>query len=150
MYKLLKLLGALAVVISSTQYAAADTLIQEDFVFSYNTTSNFTLSQLSYSYSGGPNLLNIAPYTFPGGGIVLAGKSQISEIITVDTSKGPYSADYSVTGFTGTGTFGVAVSPVPLPASFPLFVMALLGLGLFGYHTTRTNQTTGTNALIAV
>jgi hypothetical protein len=149
MYKLLKLLGALAVVISSTHYASADTLIQEDFVFSYNTNASFTLSELSYSTAGGPNLLNIAPYTFPGGGTVLPGKGQLSEFITVDTSKS-YGTDYSVSNFSGTGTFGVTVSPVPLPASFPLFVMALLGLGLFGYHTTRTNQATRTNALIAV
>jgi hypothetical protein len=139
MYKLLKLLGALAVVISSTHFAAADTLINEDFVFSYNTNGTFNLSELSYSTGGGPNLLNIAPYTYPGGGTILPGKGAISENITVDTSKS-YTSDYSVTGFTGnTSSFSVTVSPVPLPASFPLFVMALLGLGLFGYRTTRSD-----------
>jgi hypothetical protein len=140
MCKLLKLLGVLAVVISSTHYASADTLIQEDFVFSYNTNGSFTLSDLSYSTAGGPNLLNIPTYTYPGGGTILPGKGQLSEIITVDTSD-KYTSNYSVTSFTGTSSsFGVSVSPVPLPASFPLFVMALLGLGLFGYQTTRTNS----------
>jgi hypothetical protein len=148
MYKLLKLLGALAVVISSTHYVSASTLVQEDFVFSYNTNGSFTLSNLFYSTGGGPNLLSFPFYSTPGGGFVAAGSGQLSEIITVDTTKS-YTSSYSVTNFTGTSSsFGVSVSAVPLPASFPLFAIALLSLGLFGYHTTRTNGTL-TNGRIA-
>jgi len=31
----------------------------------------------------------------------------------------------------------VSVSPVPLPASFPLFAMAIIGLGMIGYYKAR-------------
>jgi hypothetical protein len=140
MYKLLKILGVLAVVTSSINYASATTL-QEDFVFSYNTNGSFTLSGLSYSSPPGGNLLTgLAPYTSAGGGPIAAGSGSLSEIISVDTSRS-YVSNYSVTGFTGNvSSFRLSVSPVPLPAGFPLFVMALLGLGLFGYHTARTNR----------
>jgi hypothetical protein len=141
MYKLLKLLGILAVVASSMGHASATTLL-EDFVFSYSTNSSFTLANLSYSSSSppGPNLLTgLAPYTTFGGSIA-AGSGSLSEIISVDTTKS-YVSNYSVSNFTGdTSRFSITVSAVPLPASFPLFVMALLGLGLIGYHTARTNH----------
>jgi hypothetical protein len=141
MYKLLKLLGVLAVVASSMGHASATTLL-EDFVFSYSTNGSFTLANLSYSSSSppGPNLLTgLAPYTTFGGSII-AGSGSLSEIISVDTTKS-YVSNYSISNFTGNvSSFSISVSPVPLPASFPLFVMALLGLGLIGYHTARTTH----------
>jgi hypothetical protein len=140
MHKLLKVLGALAVLATSTNFASASTL-QEDFIFFYDTNGSFTLSNLSYSSPPGGNLLtSLAPYTSSGGGIIGPGAGSLSQIISVDTTSS-YVSNYSVTNFTGnTSSFSVSVSPVPLPAGFPLFVMALLGLGLVGYHSSRTDR----------
>jgi hypothetical protein len=140
MYKLLKLLGVLAVVTSSINYASASTL-EEDFVFSYSTNGSFTLSNLSYaSTPGGTNLLtSLSPYTSPIGGS-LSGTGTLSEFISVDTTKS-YVSNYSVANATGQfQSFSVSVSPVPLPAGFPLFAMALICLGLIGYRTARTTS----------
>jgi hypothetical protein len=35
---------------------------------------------------------------------------------------------------------GAALSPVPLPAGFPLFAMGLIALGAFGYHSLRSRK----------
>jgi len=141
MYKLLRFLSVVGLLASSMGQAFASTL-EEDFVFSYSTNGSFTLSNLSYSSTSppGPNLLTgLAPYTTFGGPIS-AGSGSLSEIISVDTTQ-TYVSNYSVSNFTGSvSSFSVSVSPVPLPASFPLFVMALLCLGLIGYYTARTND----------
>jgi hypothetical protein len=140
MYKFLKLLGMLAVLTSSTGYASAAT-IQEDFIFSYSSNGSFNLTSLSYS-TGGVNQLTSSPYTssIAGPGNLLSGSGKLSEIISVDTTKS-YTSGYSILNATGNiQSFGVTVSPVPLPASFPLFVTALLALGLVGYRSTRTNS----------
>jgi hypothetical protein len=140
MTKLLKLLGVLAVVTSSIGYASAAT-VQEDFVFSYSSNGSFTLSDLTYASTSTPNtnLLTLFPYTTATGG-GLSGSGKLSEVISVDTGTS-YFSNYAITNATGnTQSFSISVSPVPLPAGFPLFVMALLGLGLFGYHTARSAQ----------
>jgi hypothetical protein len=138
MSKLLKLLGVLAVMTSSIGYASAAT-VQEDFVFNYSSSGSFTLSDLTYASTSTPNtnLPTLFPYTTATGG-ALSGSGKLSEVISVDTGQN-YFSNYSVTNSMGnTQSFSVSVSAVPLPAGFPLFVMALLGLGLFGYQTARS------------
>ena len=140
MFKLLKVLGVLAAVTSSSGYASASS-ITEDFVFSYSSTSPFTLSNLSYSSSSPPsgNLLLTSPtlgaFTSSTGGS-LSGSGQLSQIITVNSGQS-YSSNFTVSGTPGTITTSVSVSPVPLPASFPLFAMAIIGLGMIGYYKAR-------------
>ena len=141
MYKSLKILGVLVVVASATGHANASTL-QEDFVFSWSTNGSFNLSNLSYSSTSSGNLLSpgLSPYTTSVGGTLPSGSGHLSEIISVDTTQS-YTTNYSVSNFTGNlSSFAVSVSPVPLPAGFPLFALALLSLGLLGCHSMRTNS----------
>jgi hypothetical protein len=141
MYKLVKLLGVLVVLASSMGHASAATLI-ENFIFSYSTNGSFTLSNLSYTSTSAPgvNLLTVlSPYTTLVGGS-LSGTGKLSQYIAVDTTQN-YLSNYNVSNATGNAqSFSIAVSPVPLPAGFPLFAMALICLGVIGYHTARTNS----------
>jgi hypothetical protein len=60
----------------------------------------------------------------------------MSEIITAPA--GSYTFAFN----TGSDSLHLSVSAVPLPASFPLFALALVGLGMFGYHTARRSGRT--------
>jgi hypothetical protein len=151
MPKFIKLLGILAIVVSSITSAAAATFSAglfpgtggtEDFVFSYTSTNSFTLSDLSLSGPGTGNLLagTLLPFTTAMGGSL--GGSPVSGTLSevVPTTAGmSYTASYSINALPS-GDISVSVSPVPLPASFPLFAMALIGLMVVGYRTARTNQ----------
>lgn len=141
MLKLLKLLGVLAVVTSSTGHASASS-ITENFIFSYSTNGSFKLSNLSYSSTSNPSvnlLTSLSPFTSSAGG-TLSGSGKLSETISVSSTQS-YTSNYSITGSSATSsTFGVSVSPVPLPASFPLFAMAIIGLGVIGYYKVRPNS----------
>jgi hypothetical protein len=148
MSKFIKLLGILAVLVSPIGSAAATTIVSqkffgtggsEDFVFSYSTTTPFTLSNLSFVPlpSGGSLLAGtLLPFTTSTGGS-LNGTGSLSQMITT-TLGTSYRASFAINSLP-TGSFGVSVSPVPLPASFPLFAVALLVLGLIGYRATRAN-----------
>ncbi|WP_156163391.1 hypothetical protein [Bradyrhizobium sp. LTSP857] len=136
MNKLAKYLGVVSLVFSFVGPASAASLQEYLFTFSYNTNGSFTLSNLSYSYSGGSNTLS-GIYTTSGGGVIGAGSGSISQLVSVDTSKS-YASNYSVSHFTGTtSSFGLSVSAVPLPAGLPLFALAIFALGLVGYRTAR-------------
>jgi hypothetical protein len=151
MSKFIKLLGILAIVVSSVTSAAAATFSAglfpgtggtEDFVFSYTSTTPFTLSDLSLLNTSNVNLLagTLLPFTTPAGGNL--GGSPVSGTLSemVPTTAGvSYTASYSINALPS-GNITVSVSPVPLPASFPLFAMALIGLMVMGYRTARTNQ----------
>jgi hypothetical protein len=152
MYKLLKLLGVLTVISSSVGQASAlsistspifATQTDEEFIFAWTGSSTFNLASLSFAPSSSlsTNLLTtLSPYTTTVGGN-LSGSSQLTEILSL-TPGTPYTASYSITGSIP-NTINVTlvpVSAVPLPASLPLFAMALLfGLGLLGYNRARTN-----------
>ena len=160
MYKLLKLLTLLIVVAAPINHASASSITEDLSVFFF-TTSSFTLSNLSFkSPSSGNFLSGFSGGTFgPGSGTVF------SEIVTLDTTQ---TYTFSFTGSTSGGSFngssslvpdgshqsifagsilsgslyaaGASVSPVPLPAGFPLFALALIALGMLGYHTSRTSR----------
>jgi hypothetical protein len=154
MYKFLKVLGALAVVISSVGQASAFsssvfpvalTGTPEDVMLSFtNPTSvpTFNLNSLSLELGSsapfGPNVLlgftgPLTPFTSSFGG-TLTGSGTLSEIITAPAG------NYTFSFNTGAESIHFSVSPVPLPASFPLFLMALIALGFFGYQKSRTNS----------
>jgi hypothetical protein len=156
MYKFLKVLGVLAAVISSIGQASAFsssvfpvtlTGTPEEVLLSYTSTGTFNLNSLSLELGStpplGPNVLlgivggSLTPFT-SSGGASLTGSGSLSEIITAPA--GSYTFAYT----TGSDSLRLTVSAVPLPASFPLFALALIGLGMFGYHTARTSVRTST------
>jgi len=148
MYRVVRLLGLLALVISSIGQASAVSIqispvtatgSLSDFTFSYSTapSSPFTLADLSLSAPSGPNLLGgtLATYTTPTGGN-LSGTGTLSEIIST-TPGTQYTVSFDLAGGSLHSSVGAALSPVPLPASFPLFVMALIGLAMAGFYSAR-------------
>jgi hypothetical protein len=154
MYKLLKVLGVLAAVVSSVGQASAFsssvfpvtlTGNPEDVMISYTSTTTFNLNSLSLELGSsapfGPNVLlgivggSLTPFTSSTGANI-TGSGTLSEIITAPA--GSYTFAFN----TGSDSLHLTVSAVPLPASFPLFALALLGLGMFGYHTARKSGRT--------
>jgi hypothetical protein len=141
-----KLLGVAALVVSSVGQAYAFSISNfpvtatgavSDFAFTYSTGTPFTLSGLSlFLPPSGGNLLGgtLATYTTPTGGS-LSGSNTLNEVIST-TPGAQYELSYNITGSLPNSTFA-SLSAVPLPASFPLFVMALIGLGLVGYRSSR-------------
>jgi hypothetical protein len=155
MHKFLKALGVLAAVIlsvgqasafSSSIFPVALTGTPEDVVLSFtNPTSvpTFNLNSLSLALGSsapfGANVLlgvpggSLTPFTSSSGG-TLTGSGTLSEIITAPAG------NYTFSFNTGAESIHFSVSPVPLPAAFPLFLMALIGLGFFGYQRSRMNN----------
>ena len=137
MNKLVKLLGVLAVVGLASGTASAATVL-ENFTFSWNTNGPWNLSSLSYASPSSGNLLS-GPFTTGPGVNLPSGPGSFSQVISVDTTQS-YTTHY-VSSLTGTSfSSNISVSAVPLPASFPLFAMALLALGVIGYRTSRNNR----------
>jgi hypothetical protein len=147
-----KLLGVLAVAISSIGQASAFsssffpvtlTGTPEDIMLSYSSTVDFNLNSVSLALGSPPGPTNVLagvpgallPFTTAAGQTITNGSGTLSEIFTAPA--GNYTFSYN-TG--ANGSINVSISPVPLPASFPLFAMALIGLSLIGYHTARTNR----------
>lgn len=140
MFKSLKMLAlAFGLLLPAVGGASAATLVEEQFTFSYSSTSPFTLSSLSYASATSGNLLTtLSPFTtFQGGS--LNGTGSLTQNILVDPAQ-TYFANYSVSGQSSTVTTGFTVAPVPLPASFPLFALALVCLGLYGYKSSHSNR----------
>jgi hypothetical protein len=152
MYKLLKVLGVLGAVVSSVGQASAFSSSvfpvalsgsPEDVTISFTTSNTFNLNSLSLELGSsapfGPNVLAnggaLTPFTSSTGSNI-TGSGSLSEIITAPA--GSYTFAFN----TGSDSLHLSVSAVPLPASFPLFALALVGLGMFGYHTARKSGRT--------
>jgi hypothetical protein len=154
MYKFLKVLGVLAAVFSSVGQASAFsssvfpvtlTGTPEEVLLTYTSTGTFNLNSLSLALGGsapfGPNVLlgivggSLTPFT-SSTGADLTGSGTLSEIITAPAG------NYTFAFTTGSDSLHLTVSAVPLPASFPLFALALIGLGAFGYHSARKSGRT--------
>ena len=159
MFKLLSFLGALALMMLPTGQASASSLTEELSIF-YTSPGPFTINNLFFGI--GTNLINLAnrnPGPVTGGTNV----SLFSQSVTVDTSQkytfsfgGTFAGSANDITITGTsqsfGAFqspsgkfsiylvGGNLSPVPLPASFPLFALALVCLAGFAYHTARAKR----------
>jgi len=112
MYKLLKFLGVAAVLVSSIGQASAFS----STVYPVTLTGSVETFLLSYS--------STSAFSITGPSLELG-------------NPGNYTFSFTTNA---TNFVSLSVSPVPLPASLPLFAMALFGLGLIGYHAARTNR----------
>jgi hypothetical protein len=150
MYQLLRILGVLAAVVfsvgqasaySSSVFPVSLTGGLEDVTISYSSNLAFTLADLSLAgpSPGSTNVLAVPgtlfPYTTIGGQTIAAGSGALSEIISAPKGNYTFSYDTNASNFVN-----LSVSAVPLPASLPLFAMALIGLSMLGYRASRTNS----------
>jgi len=159
MYKTLRLLGILVLAALPVGHASAAS-ITEDLVISYSSPTNFSFSSLSFASPTSGNLLSgvsLGPYS-------LGSQTIFSGDVTLDTTQ-TYTFAFNTGTFSGTAnlapssstpsfalintsgggslfqaTASVSPLPTPLPASLPLFAMALFGLGMIGYCAARANN----------
>jgi hypothetical protein len=148
--------------IASLGQASASTVMEEISVF-YNVNPSIpslNIANLSFSAGGSSNLFSgLGPFTTGVGQTVAGSGTLFTQTFSLDTSLtytfsvgGTFSGSVLVTPPTGGSlTFGVFngaslatlsnvganVSPVPLPASLPLFALALISLVAFGYNSRR-------------
>jgi hypothetical protein len=152
MHKMLKVLGVLAIGLSSIGQASAFssnifpvslTGSPEEVIISFSSTIDFNLNSVSLALGSPPDPTNVLagipgallPFTTALGATITHGSGTLSEIITAPAGNYTFSFDT-----TANGSLNLSISPVPLPASFPLFAMALLGLGMLGYRAARTKS----------
>jgi hypothetical protein len=149
MFKLLKIVGVLALLVSTVEHASALTFTDytatsttETYSVMNTGSASITLSQLVFQLFGTTTNLfsNAGPVT------ILAGTT-FSETVGGLTVGASYQAGFSSDANPLSVTVGL--SPVPLPAGFSLFVMALVGLGAFGYYGSRRNATAKADAFAA-
>jgi hypothetical protein len=154
MTRLLGLLGAFVLFVGSLGQANA-TSISEEIVLTYSSSGPFSISSLSFG-AGGDVIIPSFSFSSPsaGSGTLLTevASLQSGTVYTLNFSAslplGPglrvlepsgtsQTISSSYTGSDGSYSLNLSVSPVPLPASAPLFILALISLAAFGYHTGR-------------
>jgi hypothetical protein len=158
MHRSLKVLGVLATVVMSVGQASAFSSSvfpisltggPEDFLLSYSSAGPFNLSNLSLESGtpgSPPNLFaasgtTFAPFTGSSSANNLSGSGTLNEVFSAPA--GNYTFSYTTTA----DSLSLRVSAVPLPASFPLFAMALIGLGVLGYRAARRSGPTSTSSV---
>jgi hypothetical protein len=135
MFKLVKIIGVLAVMLTTVDRASALSFTTSTTSIDYSITnlSSFTINGDILFFtgfdpgSGGLSGLQTSTFT------LLSGQN-FSEVIAGFTAGGSY---HTVFNGGGAGTPTSFAEAVPLPAGFPLFAMALLVLGALGYVGTR-------------
>jgi hypothetical protein len=167
MYKTLRLLGVLVLAALPVGHASAAS-VTEDLVVSFSSPTNFSFSSLSFASPSSGNFLSgvsLGPYS-------LGSQTIFNADVTLDTTQtytfafntGTFSGTASLAPSSSTPSFALintsgggslfqataSVSPLatPLPASLPLFAMALLGLGVIGYRAARTNNRFASRAAV--
>jgi hypothetical protein len=164
--------GGLVLAIASFGTASAATLF-EDIQITYQSSVGFTFSDLSFSGPGLLNIFSASPYAgsssvsaSPTGGILAdqvalltvgakysftghadLGADHTFDLVGTIVAGNSFSSRFAGAGstpFSFTTVVAGTVSPVPLPASLPLFALALISLGTLVYHASRLpSQTSG-------
>jgi hypothetical protein len=157
-----RVFAALVLAIASFGTASAATIFDEVSI-SYLSNTSFTLFDLSFSSPLTSNVFASSPFASPGGALVVANTSIIPLVSVdalLNTAQ-PFTFSFKVqptggvlssfnetlnvvpgatqgiggTSFNGSIFYAVnvAVSPVPLPASLPLFALAVICLAGLAY-----------------
>jgi hypothetical protein len=161
-----RVFAASVLAIASFGPASAATLF-EDIQITYQSTIGFTFSNLSFTGPSLSNIFSTSPYAgsstvSPSPGGVLADQVALLTVgatynftghadlggghsfdLTGSIVAGPSFSSIFAGGAGAPFSFALvqgAVSPVPLPASLPLFALALISLGALGYHASRAKR----------
>jgi hypothetical protein len=157
MKRLFSAVSAAFLLLAGASQASAATITEEFSVFYTNTTSTaFSLTNTFFGLAGGTNLITGATnFSSLAGG---SSGTLLSEQVVLDTTQS-YTFSGAVNGsvfsrainvgdsvgvvnFSNSGFIVVAesMSAVPLPASFPLFALALICLGAWGFYERKKKQ----------
>jgi hypothetical protein len=140
MFKLVKILGVMAVLFATVNHASALSFTAS------GSSEEYTIQNLSlFTISGDvafETSSNVTVFTTSPSFSLVTGAS-FSQLITGLTSGDAFHTVLNVTGSSTPTVVAESVAAVPLPAGFPLFAMALLALASLAYFGRRNRSGAG-------
>jgi hypothetical protein len=145
MFKLVKILGVIAVLFATVDRASALSFTATASSEEYSITNNGILTITGFTLFDDSSNTTV----FTTSGFSLATGASFSELIPVLIPGDQYRTFLGLSGPGGNTNVTESVSAVPLPAGFPLFAMALLALASLAYFGSRNGSGAGVRGIAA-